>query len=205
MKTGVAQYRKIALDIANKIVKGDISPRDKISGRSTLAGIYNVSPETIRRAIALLEEMEVVISNVGSGIQVRSISNAEKFIQKYKNNEYINSTRDDIVSILKKKKELDLELEENFQKIIDFIERFNNISPFVLIEVSILETCVYMGKNINEIRFWQNTGATILGYKRAGNIIVSPGPKYIFTQGDVIVVIGNTDVYIKVWKFLHEQ
>ncbi|MDF2533128.1 MAG: transcriptional regulator, GntR family, partial [Clostridia bacterium] len=52
-------YKKIAIDIANKIVKGDIKEKDKISGRSVLASMYNVSPETIRRAVALLHESEV--------------------------------------------------------------------------------------------------------------------------------------------------
>ena len=32
----------------------------KLSGRSTLASLYNVSPETIRRSIALLKDMDVV-------------------------------------------------------------------------------------------------------------------------------------------------
>ena len=48
-------YKNIALDIANKIINGEFKVGEKISGRSTLAGVYNVSPETIRRAIALLE------------------------------------------------------------------------------------------------------------------------------------------------------
>ena len=78
-----AAYVSIALDIANKILNGEFREKQKISGRSTLASMYNVSPETIRRAIVLLEEMDVVNSNRGSGIDVISKTAAEKFIEIY--------------------------------------------------------------------------------------------------------------------------
>ena len=55
------RYEKIALDIANAIYKGQYEEGEKIYGRSTLAGTYNVSPETIRRAIKILEDVGVVI------------------------------------------------------------------------------------------------------------------------------------------------
>ena len=40
-----AAYVSIALDIANKILNGEFREKQKISGRSTLASMYNVSPE----------------------------------------------------------------------------------------------------------------------------------------------------------------
>lgn len=79
-----AAYVSIALDIANKILNGEFREKQKISGRSTLASMYNVSPETIRRAIVLLEDMDVVNSSRGSGIDVISKSAAEKFMRKIK-------------------------------------------------------------------------------------------------------------------------
>ena len=44
-------YQKIALDLANKIYNGEVKEGSTLYGRSILAGKYNVSPETIRRAI----------------------------------------------------------------------------------------------------------------------------------------------------------
>ncbi|WP_055669304.1 TrkA C-terminal domain-containing protein [Desnuesiella massiliensis] len=196
-------YKNIALDIANKIVRGELKPGERISGRSTLAGIYKVSPETIRRAIALLEEMKVVSANLGSGINILSISSAERFIEKNKNNEYVNTVKENIFEILEQKKKLDKELEENFNKISDFIERFNSISPFTLIEIDIKENSKVANKKVNEVKFWQYTGATIIAYRREKDIVVSPGPDYIFQPGDIIVVIGSSDVYDKVYSFLN--
>ena len=41
-------YQQIAVDIASKIASGKYPVGEKIKGRTTLAGYYNVSPETIR-------------------------------------------------------------------------------------------------------------------------------------------------------------
>lgn len=205
VSSGTPVYRNIALDIANKIVRGEITLNEKISGRSTLAGMYKVSPETIRRAIALLHGMEVVSSNVGSGIEVLSVSAAEKFIERYKNNEYMSTVRENIQDILNQKKNLDKELEDNLYKITDYIERFNNISPFVLIEISITESCIFLGKRVKEIHFWQYTKATMVAYRRGEDIVVSPGPDYEFTINDIIVVIGSSEVYDKVCDFLYNN
>jgi K+/H+ antiporter YhaU regulatory subunit KhtT len=201
---GTSTYRNIALDIANKIVKGEIRVREKISGRSTLASMYNVSPETIRRALALLEDMGVLVSNIGSGVEIVSVSSAEKFIEKNKNSDYINTVKEDILKIIDKKKELDEELEQNFVKILDLVERFSNITPFTLIEVNIESQCKFLGKKVTELKFWQYTGATIVAIRRDKEITISPGPDYIFTSGDIIVVIGASDVYQKVWNYLYE-
>ncbi|WP_251862474.1 TrkA C-terminal domain-containing protein [Clostridium sp. Marseille-Q2269] len=198
-------YKNIALDIANRIVRGKLKSDEKISGRSTLASMYNVSPETIRRAIALLEDMSVVKSTKGSGIEILSISAAEKFIERNKSNVYLATVKENIEDILLRKKSLDEELQENFNKMLDLMDRFENISPFTLIEVAIEENCKYIGKKVNEVKFWQQTGTTMVAYRRGKEIIISPGPNYIFTKGDIIVVIGSSNVYKKVYNFLYEK
>lgn len=196
-------YKNIALDVANKIVKGEIRENERLSGRSVLASTYNVSPETIRRAIALLQEMNVVSVTQGSGIEVLSISAAEKFIEKIRDNEYIISIKENIHELLEEHRRLDDKIRENFDKVTDFIDRFQNISPFTLIEIEVNSNCKILGKSVNETRFWQATGATIIAYKRDWDIVISPGPEYVFTKDDVIVVIGSRDVYNSVYKFIY--
>lgn len=202
---GGAVYKNIALDVANKIVLGDFKIDEKISGRSTLASMYNVSPETIRRAIALLEEMNVVSSTRGSGIDILSLSAAEKFIEKYKDTEYVSTVKENIFKLIEKKKQLDDEIQLNFEKILDFIDRFKNITPFTLIEIEITNECKVIDKNINELRFWQSTGATIVAYRRGEDIVISPGPNYKFKSGDIIVVIGSSNVYDSVYNYIYSN
>ena len=196
-------YKKIAIDIANKIVKGDIKEKDKISGRTVLSSMYNVSPETIRRAVSLLHESNVVSVTQGSGIEVLSISEAEKFINKNKDNEYLTSIRENIRSLLEKHRKLDEEIQKSFEEITDYVERFQNITPFTLIEVEINDKCKMLGKRIAETRFFQHTGATIVAFRRAGEIIISPGPDFVFLEGDIIVVTGIKDIYTSVYNYIY--
>ena len=58
--TEQAVYKQIAIDIASKVVNGRYRPGQKIHGRSTLASQYNVSPETVRRAVFLLNQVGVL-------------------------------------------------------------------------------------------------------------------------------------------------
>ncbi|MFC6602613.1 GntR family transcriptional regulator [Ectobacillus funiculus] len=69
-------YEKIAIDIANRIYDGKFKVGERIHGRSTLASEYNVSPETVRRAIKILEDVEIVQSAKGSGVIIASRENA---------------------------------------------------------------------------------------------------------------------------------
>ena len=69
----MAVYLTIAIDIANKIINGDFNRGDKISGRSLLASRYNVSPETIRKAIAILKEANVVDVSQGKEVTIEEL------------------------------------------------------------------------------------------------------------------------------------
>ena len=75
-----AVYKQIAVDIAAKVVSGKYQPGQKIRGRSALASQYNVSPETVRRAVFLLSQVGVLEVRQGSGITILSVENAEEFL-----------------------------------------------------------------------------------------------------------------------------
>ena len=72
------QYIQIALSIARRIAGGDVPEGAKISGRSKLSSEYNVSPETIRKAVRLLGDMRVVDVREQSGVYVLSADNAKR-------------------------------------------------------------------------------------------------------------------------------
>ena len=108
--SSMSKYEEIALDIANMIYKEDFKEGDRIHGRSTLAGMYNVSPETVRRAIKLLEDVDVVKSFRGSGIKVLSKDNAFKYINTFKNIESVASYKATLLSLLEQRNELEDEV-----------------------------------------------------------------------------------------------
>ena len=51
MSVTVPKYQEIAADFAEKLVKGEYAPGDRVYARSTLASTYGVSAETARRAV----------------------------------------------------------------------------------------------------------------------------------------------------------
>lgn len=196
-------YQKIAIDIANSIYKGDFEKGDKLRGRSTLASKYHVSPETIRRAVKLLEDVKVVESCKGSGVTVISKENALTFINKFKNVERINESKTSLSALLLEKKELEEKILTSINKIVDYSGRLINTNPLIPSEIEVLPTSHLVGKSISEVNFWQNTGATIVGIKTDTELILSPGPYATFNAGNIVLVIGNGNVQEVVKNFIN--
>lgn len=196
-------YQKIAIDMANRILEGDFSIGDKLHGRSSLSSHYNVSPETVRRAVILLSEMDIVEVIKGSGITIKSVDNCLKFINKFKNMGSMDKSKDQILDLLNERNEVDKKIEQKINELIDYSNRFVNINPFMPFEFKICKGLDIIGKTIRESKFWQNTSATIIGIRRDGKLILSPGPYAVFKEGDIFLAIGEESVYHKVKKFLY--
>jgi K+/H+ antiporter YhaU regulatory subunit KhtT len=200
-----SRYQEIALDIANMIYKENFKEGDRLHGRSTLAGIYNVSPETIRRAIKLLEDVDVVKSYRGSGITILSKDKAFKYINKFKNIESVASHKATLANLIEQQKELNSEIEATIDKIVDYASRYSNTTAITPYEIEVTEKCTFIGKSIGGVSFWQHTGGTIVGIRRDNDTILSPGPYSTFELGDVLLVIGEEKVYNAVKMFLEED
>jgi K+/H+ antiporter YhaU regulatory subunit KhtT len=195
-------YRRIALDIAGRICHGEFKEGERVFGRSILAGEYNVSPETVRRAMFLLEDMKVVLVNQGSGIIINSKQHAYEFIQRFQNKESVNSLRSQIKILLNQKKKIEDDLNQILGQIIDYSDRFKNSDSITPFEIELPEAAHIIGKNANDVKFWQNTGATIIAIRRNHRLILSPGPYIGFEKGDTILVIGETDTIERINRFI---
>ena len=115
---------------------------------SVLAGKYNVSPETIRRAIKLLEDIKIVESVKGKGVIVLSSKKALSFIKKYQDITNISSYKSNLYKLLGEKSKLENEIVETLNKIIDYSNRLEIINPLVPVQFTIEENCKYIGENI---------------------------------------------------------
>ncbi|MBV4418435.1 GntR family transcriptional regulator [Clostridium tyrobutyricum] len=196
-------YQKIAIDIANRIISGDFSIGDKLHGRSSLSSHYNVSPETIRRAIILLNDMDIVQSIKGSGIIIKSVDNCLKFINKFKNISSINSMKKEILDLQNQRHILEKKIEGKINEVIDYSNRFIKSNPFIPLEFEIYKGLPIIGKTVSESRFWQSTNATIIGIRRNGELILSPGPYAVFEENDVFIAIGPEESYSKIKRFIY--
>ena len=204
-RTNSPAYLKIALDIASRIVNGDFIEGKKLSGRSTLVGIYNVSPETIRRSIALLQDMDVVVVEEKSGITIKSKTNASSFLEKFKTKNEFATIKHDIYSLIEDTKKLESKLENKINDLIEFATQLRNVGLIVPYESLVEPNSLIIGKTLGELNFWNNTGATIIGVKREGKLYLSPGPYLAIKNGDIIVYVGESEVIENVNNYITSQ
>lgn len=195
-----AAYQQIAVDIAKNIINGKYTVGQKLSGRSTLASHYSVSPETIRRAVYILKDVGIVKIEKGSGIEIVSIDSAFKFIEQFEEVQNIGDIKIDILNWIKKQKEDQDVLMNSISSLLDITERYSEINPFTPFALQIKSDMNHIGKTSSEVNFWQNTGATIIAVKRDQDIILSPGPYTSFNENDILYFIGNNECLERVKK-----
>lgn len=195
-------YSRIALDIATCIAKGELREGTKIAGRSILAGQYNVSPETIRRALRLLEDMGIVDVIAGSGVIIQSRLNALEYINKYNIGKDLRDLKAEIYELIKERERLNQNISERIEHMFELSERLRHTNPINIMEFEIPLESPLVGKMISEVQFWQKTGATIVGIKREGRLIISPGPYACFMPMDIILGIGDTGILKRVEKII---
>jgi len=203
--TELAVYNRIAQDIAMRIVRGELKENTRISGRSLMAGEYQVSPETIRRSLNLLAEKGIVAVTQGSGAMVISRDKAASFIQKSDIMNDYSQLRKELKELRQKRAEIDNRISEVLDELMDLSERFRNTNPMFTVEYELKENSHIVGKSIYETKFYQNTGATIVAIKREGKIILSPGPDAKFCAGDTIVIACSTEILKRVEEFIGQS
>ncbi|HYE82503.1 MAG TPA: TrkA C-terminal domain-containing protein [Clostridia bacterium] len=186
-----AKYEKIALDIAYGIINGEWKTGEMVKGRSTLSGKYGVSPETIRRALKLLEELQVVSVMEKKGILINSKEAADAFIKEYHSKDRILSLREDITKLMDEKNVIEQLIFERLDSIIEQALLLRSIGIIYPMELKISEKSHLIGKSIGEVHFWNHTGATIIGIIRSGRMHLSPGPRMVFYANDIILYVGN--------------
>lgn len=198
----MAMYEKIALDIANRIVRREIAEGVTLSGRSVMSSEYGVSPETIRRSFSLLEEMEVVEVLHNRGVSVISRENANNYITKYGKNTDNRKLLTQIHQVLDEREQIDKELFTLAKDLIEANDRFSASNPFPTYEYSIKEVSLAVGNSLGTLDFWQKTGGTVIAIRREGSILLSPGPDLRFQALDTLIFVGNQEVLSKTKELL---
>lgn len=197
-------YAQIALDIALCIAKGELREETKVAGRSLLASQYNVSPETIRRSLQLLEDMDIVEVVPGIGVTIKSRLNAARYVDRYNVGKNLRELKADIYEMIEERERMNERISEKIEHMFDLSERLKNTNPINIMEFEVPLKSPLIGKMISDVQFWQKTGATIVGIKREGKLIISPGPYACFMPQDIILVVGDTGILKRVETIMNE-
>ena len=187
-----AQYLQIALDIATRIANGQLPEGSRIYGRSVMSSEYNVSPETIRRALRLLADMKVVEVKPQSGAVVLSADSARRYIERFGASVNTQALQARIQQLLAQNAQTSRELADAVGALVRSRETFTAAAePLPNYEVPVPPKSPLIGKSIGAIKFWQSTGGTIVAIRRGQTVILSPGPYAELYAGDVVVLVGS--------------
>lgn len=199
------RYVKIAIDIAYRIYRSEFKVGYKLRGRSTLAGEYNVSPETIRRSAILLQNMDVVVVHEKSGTFVKSKENAKLFIDKFTKKDTLNTLMTDIRKLRAEKMEIEKKIDEKIELLLQHSIYFKNMDTTSHNEEIIEQNSPMIGKTVIETQFWQNTDATIVAIIRENNTHLSPGPYFEFKERDIICFVSGVENVNRVKDYINPK
>lgn len=117
----MARFITIAMDLAERIARGEYYKGQKISGRSTLAALYNVSPETIRRSLTLLQESGVVKVLPGTGVIVNSVSSAQEYLAESSQYRVIKEMQERLAKLVLERNKINLDIERLTSELLDYV------------------------------------------------------------------------------------
>lgn len=203
MKVTLPRYKKIAIDVAKQIALGRYETGEKIYSRTLISSQYNVSPETARRAIAVLADLGIVKAAKGSGVTILSRDKAREFNQRYTQVKTTNQLKNEMLAILQNQQLQAGQLENLIMRFFDKTNYYQGSNPLMPVEILIKDATQYLNKTIAEINFWHNTGATVIAIRRGAELLLSPGPYARLTEGDALLFIGDQEVYERVEAFLY--
>ena len=187
-----SQYLQIALDLARRIAKGELPEGSRVYGRSVMASEYNVSPETIRRALRLLADMKVVEVKPQSGAVVLSADSARRYIVNFEESADVRALRQQLKELMAEYADLSRRLSDTVTALMKSRDTFAAAGePLPNYEVPIPKGSPLIGQSIGALKFWQSTGGTIVAIRRGQTVILSPGPYAELYDGDVIVLVGS--------------
>jgi len=182
-------YLQVARDIAGRIASGEIKEGERFSGRSLMSSQYNVSPETIRRAMGLLAEMDVLSMRQNVGAVVKSRQQAALYVEQSGEAAGLRLLREELSKLMEERRALDARIDATILRLADLAERFRYSDNMQTYEFTVPEGARIAGLSIAESAFRTETGATILAVRRGSSVALSPGPDRKIEPGDVLVVV----------------
>lgn len=195
-------YLQIAVDVAGRISREELVIGKKLSGRTTLAGEYNVSPETIRKAMKLLADVNIVEVKHGNGVHVSSIARAEEFIERYQIKASVNQLKEDLMDLMKQRDDIENKMNETMNSIVDYTSRFKNSDHISVNEYFMSYESLPSEKTLRELDLKVNTGVTLVGIKREGVTMLSPDEDEVIKAMDKLLYVGIPSSSLRLGEYL---
>lgn len=197
----VSRYEEIAYLIAKRIVKGEFKKDDKLRGRSLLSSEYNVSSETIRKAMQLLSNYQVVSVKERSGIYVSDQNHAKDYIKYFEEHRLRKNIVHETKELLELSNKLHHDLQKKFYKLINQSE--SSSFPFAYFKLEVDKTSKFIDKTIDDLDIYKKTKGMIIGIEYDDILTEIPDPKTIIKPFMILYMLGNNDVKDKAIKLIN--
>lgn len=186
------RYEEIALDLAETVARGELKVGDRVAGRSGLAGRYKVSPETVRRAVALLHAQGVLKTVPGLGIRVESRHAAAQYLRDSERTLALLRLESEVKELLSARHELDERLGDAIAKMVRVTSGAVGTMRHVD-EVTVNPQSAFVGTTLLEAGLREKTGATVIGIVREGEEMFSPDPHVAIRAQDLLIIVGSDE------------
>ncbi|MDR2277011.1 MAG: GntR family transcriptional regulator [Vagococcus sp.] len=189
--TRLPRYQQIAIEIAERIVDNRYQVGDKIHARSTLATTFGVSPETARKAVNILVDLNIMEVKHGSGVFVSSKSKAVTYLEQYKDVQSIEEIKNDLFNSLARQKQELMDFTKQVDQLVSQTVKLNKVNPMLPSELVITEEAEHLNTSISDLNLWHETSATVIAILHKEELVLSPGPYAVLNAGDTVYFIGN--------------
>ncbi|MEG0286297.1 MULTISPECIES: GntR family transcriptional regulator [Vagococcus] len=189
--TRLPRYQQVAIEIAERIVDNRYQVGEKIHARSTLATTFGVSPETARKAVNILVDLQIMEVKHGSGVIVASKSKAVNYLEQYRDVQSIEEIKTDLFTSLERQKAELNEFTTIVNQLVSQTVKLNKVNPMLPSELVLTEEAEHLNTSISDLNLWQETSATVIGILHKEELVLSPGPYAFLTAGDTVYFVGN--------------
>jgi DNA-binding transcriptional regulator YhcF (GntR family) len=194
-----ARYQAIAYQVAKKIAQGEILEHAKLSGRTLLASEYQVSSETIRKAMAILQRYGVVTIHDRSGIVVASKTAAEDYVAQYVAQKEDRKLLSETVAIQHELSQLEARVQSVLNRLIGATKL--GFFPFDFFAFTLEEGDHHLHQDLKTTQIKNKTGALVIGYEDQGLFVQNPDADAVLKPGMTLYLLGGTLVQAQVEAF----
>ena len=151
-----------------------------------------MSPETARKAIIVLVDLEIVKAKHGSGFYVASKEKAQDFVTQYQDVQTIAEIKEELLdSVAKQKEEL-----THFSSILDTLveqtKRFDSFNPMNPYSLVLTEEAAYLEATISEMNFGKTLRQRLSPSNTKKNFW-SHGPYAKISLNDTLYFVGHDE------------
>lgn len=201
MEKAEARYLAIAYQIAKRIHSGQLLEGHRLSGRTLLSSEYQVSSETIRKAVKVLETYGVVESKERSGILVLSQAAAQAYMNRYVSQKEDRRLMKETEEALKELSLAESKAQHLARKLISVTR--TGFFPFDFFTFDVKAHQPHLGETLQQLDLKRQTGALVIGYEKNGLFYQNPAATLLIEADMTLYLLGDLTVQKKTEEYLH--